>query len=60
MSGNAASRIGELRKRITANKGKRDRARATADELRWKARLADEQVRLDQDEIEAMGGKVRR
>lgn len=57
---NTAERIAELRRRIQANKGIAKRAWFTSNELRAKARRAEEQVRWDQNEIEAMGGKVRR
>ena len=57
---NTSGRIAELRKRIQANKGKYARAYDTANELRWKMQKCATQIRLDQDEIEAMGGKVRR
>jgi hypothetical protein len=57
---NSALRIAELRRRIASNKGIAQRARDSALLLQIKARNAEWQIRKDQDEIEAMGGRVRR
>lgn len=60
MNSNTKERIAELRRNIASNKGIASRADDTIWRLRHKKSRAEEQVRRDQDEIEAMGGKVRR
>jgi hypothetical protein len=57
---NTAGRIAELRRRIASNKGKIDRALTTRLFLDSKIRDCRVRIAADQDEIEAMGGKVRR
>jgi len=57
---NTASRIAELRKRITKNRGIAKRASETSMELARKAQRAEREIYFDQKEIEDMGGKVRR
>lgn len=57
---NTAERVAELRKRIASNKGIAARAYATALEKCEIAYQATNQIRRDQDEIQALGGKVRR
>lgn len=52
-------RIAMLRKHIAANKGKAERARKRRTHLLWVAESCEAQVRRDQAEIRALGGKVR-
>ena len=57
---NTKDRIAELRSRIAANKGIASRADGSIWRLHAKKDRAERQIRADQYEIEAMGGKVRR
>jgi len=60
MTSNSADEIARLRRRIASNKGKAKRARATRERLLWAIESANAQVRFDQAQIIAMGGKVRK
>lgn len=57
---NTKGRIAELRKRVASNKGKYSRAYGAKCLLEDKMRDCAKQIRLDQQEIQDMGGKVRK
>lgn len=56
---NTADRIAELRKKITSAKGKIKRRRATIEELTFNVEDLSRQIRIHEDEIRSMGGKVK-